>query len=102
MDGLGTTKSYQAKLHIKSDETPKIFKARKVPYALRSSFEDELNRLEWEGILEKVTHSKWATPIVAVPNPDGRVRLCGDYKATVNQFLMVDQYPLPILLRTSI
>ena len=95
MEELGTIKSYQAKLHIKSDGPPRFFKARMVPYALRSSIKDELDHLEWEGILEKVTHSEWAILIVAVPKPDGRVRLCGDFKITVNQFLRVDQYPLP-------
>ncbi len=62
---------------------------------MRSSIEDEIDRLEREGILEKVTHSEWATPIVAVPKSDGKVRLCGDFKVTVNQALQVDQYPLP-------
>ena len=66
-----------------------------MPYALRSRIEEELDRLEREGILEKVTHSEWATPIVAVPKPNGRVRLCGDFEVTVNQSLSVDQYPLP-------
>ena len=66
-----------------------------MPYALRSHIEEELDRLKREGIMEKVTHSEWATPIVAVPKLDGWVRLCGDFKVTVNQSLSVDQYPLP-------
>ena len=92
---LGTIKSFQAELHVNPEDPAKFFKAQSVPYALRSRIEEELDRLEREGILEKVTHSEWATPIVAVPKPDGRVRLCGDFKVTVNQSLSVDQYPLP-------
>ena len=57
--------------------------------------EQELNRLEREGVLKRVNHSQWVAPIVTVPKKDGTVRICGDYKVTVNPVLDVDQYPLP-------
>ena len=57
--------------------------------------ETEFERLEKEGIVERVTHNEWATPIVPVPRGDGRIRVCGDYKVTLNRHLEVDQYPLP-------
>ena len=92
---LGTIKSFAAKLEVRPGEQPKFCKSRTVPFAVRGAIEDELDRLEREGVLEKVTHSEWATPIVAVPKADGRFRICGDFKVTVNPALNVDQYPLP-------
>jgi len=46
----------------------------------------ELDRLEVAGIIEQVTHSEWAAPIVAVPKK---------VSVTINQVLQIDQYPLP-------
>ena len=92
---LGTIKSFCAELNVDPAVKPTFFKARTVPFVLWSTVEDELNQLEREGIVEKVTHSEWATPIVAVPKPDGGVHLCGNFKVIVNQALSVDQYPLP-------
>ena len=57
--------------------------------------EQKLDRLEKAGVLERVDHSDWAAPIVTVLKKNGQVRICGDYKVTVNPVLVVDTYPLP-------
>ena len=92
--GVGTLNGY-AHLEIKKGATPRFFKPRSVPYALRDAIEKELDRLEGNGVLERVNSSRFAAPIVPVPKGDGSVRICGVYKVTVNLELYVDQYPLP-------
>ena len=42
-----------------------------------------------------MTHSDWAAPVVSAVKHDGSVRLCGDYKITVNKIAKFDSYPLP-------
>ena len=37
----------------------------------------------------------WAAPIVHVVKTDDSIRLCGDYKVTVNQIAKLDKYPIP-------
>ncbi len=66
-----------------------------MPIALRGAVEENLERLENDGVLVKVNYSQWATPVMVVLKKDGSIRLCGDYKVSVNPALEVDQYPLP-------
>ena len=62
---------------------------------MKPKVEVELKRLEEEGILSKVKFSNWATTIVPIVKPNGTVRICGDYKITVNPQLQSEEYPLP-------
>ncbi|CAC5398698.1 unnamed protein product [Mytilus coruscus] len=94
-DELGTVKGMQASLKLKEEAVPKFFKPRPIPYALRDKVADEIKRLEKQGILEKIKFSEWGAPIVPVMKPDGSVRICGDYKVTINSCLEIPQYPLP-------
>ena len=82
--GIGKLRGITAKFTVEKDAVPKFCKPRTVPYALRPKVEAELDRLESETILSKIDHSEWATPVVPVPKASGAVRICGDFKVTVN------------------
>ena len=94
-DELGLVQSTQEKLHVDPQSQPKYFRPRPIPYALRGKVEQELERLEKAGIIEPIEFSEWAAPVVPVIKRDGTVRICGDYKLTVNQAAKLDTYPLP-------
>lgn len=72
------------KLELKEGTTPKYMLARSVPFALKDKIEKELSRLVEEEIIVPVETSDWATPIVPVLKLNSDVRLCADFKVTVN------------------
>ena len=94
-EGLGTVLGYEAKLVMKENAVPRFCKARPMPYAIKEKIEKELNKLVQEGILQPVELSEWAAPIVPVVKPDQSIRICGDFRLTVNQALETERYPLP-------
>lgn len=66
---------------------------------MRDAVEAELDCLEEEGVLEKVSHSEC---IVVVPKKDGKIILCADYKVTVNQSIWTWISILYYFLKTSL
>ncbi|RWR98619.1 hypothetical protein B4U79_15076, partial [Dinothrombium tinctorium] len=94
-EGIGKLRKFTAKIKLKANAKPVFMKARSVPFAIRGLVDDELARLVKEDILESVEHSEWATPIVPVIKPDRTVRICGDFKQTLNPVIERDEYPLP-------
>ena len=96
-DELGTIQGAAAKIHMDSQAQPRFCKPRSVPHALRDKVGLELDRLESEGVIERVQFSDWAAPIVPVVKKDGSVRIYGDYKVTINRAAKTDTYPLPLI-----
>jgi hypothetical protein len=95
-EGLGTFNKGVITLKLLDEEvTPKFFRARTVPFGLRDKVEAELDRLVKLKVLTAVNFSQWATPIVPVLKKDGSIRICGDFKITINPVLEIDKFPLP-------
>ena len=94
-EGLGKLRDVQVKIYIARDERPRFYKPYQISFALRQKAEEELECLQSLDMIQPVQFSDWATPIVPVMKYDGRVRICGDYKVTVNLAAKLEKYPLP-------
>lgn len=94
---LGKYTQNKVKLELNPECTsrPIFCKPRTVPYAFREQVNAELDRLEQLGVISPVSTNEWGTPLVPVLKEDGSIRICADYKITVNKCLVDDRQPLP-------
>ena len=81
------------KLPIHPNAKPRFYTPRSVPLLLK--VETELTNLQTQGVISPVQFSPWAAPVVPVLKRNGKVRLCGDYKLTINKAAPTETYPLP-------
>jgi hypothetical protein len=92
---LEAVTEFQVSLKMKAYVEPIFIKPRTIPYALRDRVEDEINRLEADGIIERIEYSRWGTSVIPVVKNDDSIRLCADFMVTVNQHLLDDKYRIP-------
>ena len=92
---LGTLKGMEVQIHVPPNTQPRYFKPRPLAYSLKAKVEKELDRLQGAGLIRPVQFSDWAAPIVPIVKADGSIRICGDYKVTVNAVSKLDNYPIP-------
>ena len=62
---------------------------------MKIKVEKEIARSINNDILMPVESSDWAMPVVPVLKNNGELRLCGDYKITLNPNLRIDRYLVP-------
>ena len=94
--GLGELKRTKVHLSVKPDISPAFYKPRTVPYALREKVNNEIVRLIALGVFKPISHAEWAAPLLPILKADKKsIRLCGDYKVTINKAVNADQFPLP-------
>jgi hypothetical protein len=92
---LGAVPEFQVSLKMKADVQPNFIRPRTIPYALRDRVENEIDRLEADGIIERIEYSRWGTSVVPVVKNDDSIRMCAAFKVTINQHILGDKYPIP-------
>ena len=96
-EGRGKLKKYKAQLHVNKNVVPIYQKMRRQPYHVRETMRKELDRLEREGVIEKVNGpQEWASNLVVTPKKNGDVRLCLDARL-VNTAIKREKHPIPTL-----
>ncbi|UYV64114.1 K02A2.6-like, partial [Cordylochernes scorpioides] len=91
---LGQYRGPPIHIKIKTLGKPTFLRARTLPYAIRPKVEEALRKMEEQGILTPVEFTRFATPIVPVLKRDGSIRICGDYRSTVNTIVESDTFPV--------
>lgn len=67
-----------------------------MPYSQKAQVEEELLKLVNTGIITKVSHSNWVSPIVVVTKKRTRIRICGNFKKTLNRVIESEHCVLPV------
>ena len=88
-------KDLKVKLFVKENSTPKFLKACTFPLALHEKVSNELDKLQANSIIVPLKFLSWAASVVPVIKQDSNVRLCGDYKLTINSVVKTEVYSLP-------
>ena len=95
--GMGLITGYEANIDLKPNAKPVFCKFRQPPFAHVEAIGKTIDQLVSEGILVKVDYSDYASPVMPVIKPNGEIRLCGDYKRTLNPNIDTAVYPLPVM-----
>lgn len=69
---------FSKKLAVRLGARPCFHLPCSVPYTLKEAVEQELDSMERLGVIEKVSHSNWAAPIVVVPKRDDIWYACAE------------------------
>lgn len=86
---------FKVHLKLKEGARPQFRKPSTIPFKLREQVREKFRDMLERDIVRKVVHSDWASQIVLADKKDGTVRICCNYKPTLNPCLEGNGYPIP-------
>lgn len=92
---LGHSTGEPVELTLKEGARPIYHKPRQLPFALKDKVKERLDEMEKLGVITKINDSEWGTPLVPVIKENGDLRICGDYKVTINRVIEDVKEPMP-------
>ena len=98
--GVGKLRDFSMQIHVDPSVTPIAQPPRRIPFQIRAKVEDKIRELEQLDIIERVEGpTLWVSPLVAVPKPNGEVRVCVDMRQA-NQAILRERHPIPTVEET--
>lgn len=98
--GIGKLNDFQLHLHIDESATPVAQAPRRILFHIRKAVQAKLDELETLGIIEPVKGpTPWVSPLVAVPKPNGDIRICVDMRQA-NSAIVRERHPIPTVEET--
>ena len=94
-DKAGKLTGPPAKMKLKPGATPVFSRARDVPVALRDAYAKEIDTKINSGYYKRVDYSEWASTTHIVAKKNGKLRITGNYKPTLNPRILIDEHPIP-------
>lgn len=94
----GLMKTTPVKIVLKPDAQPYCLNtARRVPFPIQKKVKEELDRMENDGIITRITKpTEWCAPMCPVVKKNGDIRICVDFKK-LNQSVKRPHLMLPNL-----
>ena len=81
-------------IKLKKDAMPVVEPCRKVPFTLHEKLKAELERMERDGVITKVTEpTEWVSSLVIVHKPNGNIHVCLDPR-NLNKAIKREHYKL--------
>ena len=99
---LGCLKDFQLEIKFKAESKHTFCKPRPVSFAILDDLNQAYDADIAKGIWKPSQFNAFGTPVVPIckkvlpGQPNGKIRVCGDYLATINAQLETHCYPIPL------